>query len=61
MQTAYAKPVKATPFIAFVPNKHLSMTAAYVNLGQIADKNDQEALYVSVSWHSKGEISAHRL
>ncbi|MBC8008243.1 MAG: DUF3034 family protein [Prolixibacteraceae bacterium] len=35
-------------FIAFVPNKHLSMTAAYVNLGQIADKNDQEAFYVSV-------------
>lgn len=35
-------------FIAFVPNKRISITAAYVDLGQIADKKDQEALYVSV-------------
>jgi len=35
-------------FIAFVPNKRLSVTAAYVDLGQIADKKDQEAFYVSV-------------
>ena len=35
-------------FIAFVPNKRFSITAAYVDLGQIADKKDQTALYVSV-------------
>jgi Protein of unknown function (DUF3034) len=35
-------------FIAFVPNKRLSITAAYADLGQIADKKDQEALYLSV-------------
>ena len=35
-------------FLAFVPNKRISVTAAYVDLGQIADKQDQEALYVSV-------------
>ena len=35
-------------FIAFVPNKRISITAAYVDLGQIADKLNQEAIYVSV-------------
>jgi hypothetical protein len=35
-------------FIAFVPNKRISVTAAYADLGQIADKKDQEALYLSV-------------
>ena len=35
-------------FIAFVPNKWISITAAYAYLGQIADKLDQEAIYVSV-------------
>jgi hypothetical protein len=34
-------------FIAFVPNKRISITAAYADLGQIADKKDQHALYVS--------------
>jgi hypothetical protein len=34
-------------FIAFVPNKRISITAAYADLGQIADKKDQHALYLS--------------
>ena len=35
-------------FIAFVPSKRISITAAYAVLGQIADKKDQEALYLSL-------------
>ena len=35
-------------FIAIVPSKRLSMTAALADLGQIADKKDQKALYFSV-------------
>jgi len=35
-------------FIAFVPNKRVSITAAYADLGQIADKKDQQALYMSL-------------
>ena len=35
-------------FIAIVPSKRLSMTAALADLGQIADKKDQKALYFSL-------------
>ena len=35
-------------YLAFVPNKRLAVTVAYAQLGQIADKKDQEALYVSL-------------
>ena len=35
-------------FVAFLPAKRASITAAYVQLGQIADKQDQEALYLSL-------------
>ncbi len=34
-------------FIAWFPVKYLSITAAYVDLGNIADKNDQRAWYLS--------------
>ena len=35
-------------FVAFLPAKRASITAAYAQLGQIADKQDQEALYLSL-------------
>ncbi len=35
-------------YLAFVPNKRIAVTVAYAQLGQIADKMDQEALYVSL-------------
>jgi hypothetical protein len=35
-------------FIAIVPSKRVSMTAAWADLGQIADKKNQKALYFSV-------------
>ena len=35
-------------FLAYLPNKHLALTAAYARLGTIADKNDQNAVYLSV-------------
>ncbi|PPD17012.1 MAG: hypothetical protein CTY27_04805, partial [Methylotenera sp.] len=34
-------------FIAWFPVKYLSLTAAYVDLGNIADKDDQRAWYLS--------------
>lgn len=34
-------------FVAWFPNKRVSLTAAWVMLGQIADKQEQEALYFS--------------
>ncbi len=34
-------------FIAWFPVKYLSLTAAYVDLGNIADKDDQSAWYLS--------------
>ncbi len=34
-------------FLAYVPNKHCALTLAYSDLGRIADKNDQDALYLS--------------
>ena len=34
-------------FLAYVPNKHCALTVAYSDLGRIADKNDQDALYLS--------------
>lgn len=35
-------------FVAYLPNKHLALTAAYARLVTIADKKDQDALYLSV-------------
>jgi hypothetical protein len=35
-------------FVAYLPNKHLALTAAYARLGTIADKKDRDALYLSV-------------
>jgi len=35
-------------FVAWFPHKRISITGAYVELGQIADKGDQKAFYVSV-------------
>lgn len=34
-------------FLAWFANKHFSLTAAYLDLGQIADKRNQHAFYVS--------------
>ncbi|MBE0360620.1 hypothetical protein PALI_a2633 [Pseudoalteromonas aliena SW19] len=36
-------------FIAWMPNKSVSVTAAYLNLGRIAGANDQTGWYVSVT------------
>jgi len=35
-------------FIAYVPNKHVSFTAAYASLGTMTDKKDQNAVYLSI-------------
>ncbi|SAL24146.1 hypothetical protein AWB65_01330 [Caballeronia humi] len=35
-------------FVAWAPNKHVSLTAAYVALGDIATINNQRGLYVSL-------------
>ena len=35
-------------FIAWLPNKHIAATLAYALLGNIADKQDQKAVYLSV-------------
>ena len=34
-------------FVAWFPTKHLALTAAYVDLGNIANKDNQNALYLS--------------
>ena len=34
-------------FVAWLPNKHIAVTAAYARLGTIADKKRQEGLYLS--------------
>ncbi|MEO8628113.1 MAG: DUF3034 family protein [Betaproteobacteria bacterium] len=34
-------------FLAWFANKHFALTAAYLDLGRIADKPNQHALYVS--------------
>ena len=36
-------------FVAWMPNKSVSVTAAYLNLGRIAGANDQTGWYVSVT------------
>ena len=36
-------------FIAWMPNKHVSVTAAYLDLGSIAGASDQTGWYVSVT------------
>ena len=38
----------ADAFVAYVPNKHIAFTAAYANLGNIANKSNQNALYLSM-------------
>lgn len=35
-------------FIAWVPNKHLSLTAGYIDLGEIVGAKDQDGLYLSI-------------
>jgi hypothetical protein len=35
-------------FIAWVPNKYVSLTAGYIDLGEIAGAKDQDGLYFSV-------------
>ena len=35
-------------FLAWLPNKWLALTAAYVDLGNIADKPDQKGAYISL-------------
>ncbi|HVK56775.1 MAG TPA: DUF3034 family protein [Burkholderiales bacterium] len=35
-------------FVAYVPNKHVAFTAAYAGLGQIADKQSQRGVYLSI-------------
>lgn len=37
-------------FIAWMPNKRVSMTFAYAQLGTVADKADQSALYASLQF-----------
>ena len=34
-------------FVAWFPTKYLALTAAYVDLGNIANKDNQKALYLS--------------
>ena len=36
-------------FVAWMPNKHISVTAAYLDLGRIAGVNDQTGWYLSVT------------
>ena len=36
-------------FIAWIPNKHLNVTAAYAEMGDIAGLTDQEGVYVSLT------------
>lgn len=35
-------------FIALVPNKHLSLTAGYIDLGEIVGAKDQDGFYLSI-------------
>lgn len=35
-------------FVAYVPSKHLSLTAAWVDLGSIAGLDDQQGMYLSL-------------
>ena len=36
-------------FVAWMPNKHVSVTAAYLDLGSIAGTSDQTGWYLSVT------------
>ena len=36
-------------FIAWIPNKHISIVAAYVDLGSIASLDDQKGFYISLT------------
>jgi len=36
-------------FVAWMPNKHVSVTAAYLDLGNIAGASDQTGWYLSVT------------
>lgn len=35
-------------FVAWMPNKRVAITLAYAQLGTVADKADQDALYASL-------------
>ena len=45
--SAFREQTAGDVFVAWFPNKRVSLTAAWAMLGQIADKQEQEALYVS--------------
>jgi hypothetical protein len=36
------------PFAAWLPHKQLALTGAYVDLGRIANRADQDAVYFSL-------------
>jgi hypothetical protein len=35
-------------FVAWLPSKHVALTAAYARLGTVANQRDQQGLYLSV-------------
>ncbi len=35
-------------FLTYIPNKHISFTAAYASLGTLTDKKNQNAVYLSI-------------
>jgi len=37
-------------FLAWMPNKHVAITLAYAQLGTVADKSNQQALYTSLQF-----------
>ncbi|MCB1646575.1 MAG: DUF3034 family protein, partial [Pseudomonadales bacterium] len=38
-------------FVAWFPNKHVNLTAAWVKLGDVAGQTDQSGLYVSTTFY----------
>lgn len=46
--SVFAEDAFADAFVAWVPIKNLSITAAYADLGNIADKSDQKGWYLSL-------------
>ena len=45
--SAFKEQAFSDVFLAYVPNKHVALIAAYANLGNIADKPRQKAWYLS--------------
>lgn len=48
--SAFEEPSAKDLFIAYLPNKSLAFTAAYVDLGRIADKTAQRGAYLSAQF-----------